>query len=711
MPYTHLHLMDYRRMLNPHYYQTMAVHARRFRYQHNTPAREMTSSEVQTEAVSGTPRSNPSLPHGGEASSGLLVCDNNDQVKAAESSTTQSLSVNKVQEDRRVDNQDLEHSSITRVGPKRSFVIQTEDVRMECCSTPTGLNILHSLETLELAHTSQNMAKCSSVHEGHALQEEVLCLPTEQTEKSLQACPDVLLVGTPPCSNKIPALGESKTNMEPMSASSDMGSNLMVHKDAHVTRSKEDLNVGRSSKSVQFKVLHLPLYIEYLEELRKIESTVGSMEDTCIPSSEWLIKNGLMETALEVRKEVHMEGMAPMMEVPPLLEELVVEMEHMVEGPAVKIVPLIEVPVTEVVSMTDIDPTVEVTVASRSPLVDITILTEDVSQKRGEMNYQDQQDTSFESLPAYLPSTSVLSDFGNMYYCSKVPQTLQEQHKAQSSHASEVPIGRSKLNLESKDLYVKSKRERCKNRGKGDWRSLSDHECCTNRNLNENTFTPCGPKGKQICARCLAKHRIRMSVSPGLDACTSKGKGVPHQPREEAPLQTCEACKSHSKQRGMGKGSSPNVPRSYHDETEGETSENSCRTASKRKGLEDPRGVSDPKRPLTSKQHSEKCPIAQYPKLREKNCACETQRHPAAWEGPRWHPHGRAFRERDEENLTMPSLQDKWKNIDPRCLAHRWQTGKIDCFLVFYSMNILSGRTVHQFYLWTMCCAVLMLQI
>ncbi|XP_063340686.1 uncharacterized protein LOC134635111 [Pelmatolapia mariae] len=168
-----------------------------------------------------------------------------------------------------------------------------------------------------------------------------------------------------------------------------------------------------------------------------------------------------------------------------------------------------------------------------------------------------------------------------------------------------------------------------------------------------------------------------MSASPGLDRHSLKRKAVPFQQWNDAPLPTCDACKSHTKRRLMRKNSNPDLcsPRRGHD-TEGESSENSsCRKGQRWRPGDNPRKLADLKKPLACKQNLEKSPAAMYPKLREKNCVCnELQHQPVAWERLHHCTHGNTIREMDE-NCAVP-LQDNWRNLDQGYRMHRWQTEK-----------------------------------
>lgn len=690
VPHTNLHLMDYRRMLNPQYYQTMAYHSRRLRYQHNSQTREMTTSEVQTEPLSATQRTSNPSPSDIEASHDLPVSRSSHSPSVLNSqSLSPALAV--LKEDRSLELKDIVPPSTTRTPPNSSFMIQTQEVRIECHTTPVGLQLVHSHETAEVSHSfSQDMVQCSSILQGHVLQDEGACLPAEQSEQAPHACPDILLVGTPGSGEKIPALEDEST----ATINANTCSQAAARGDIQETSSEKDLSM--TSQNLYSRAYQLPFDPKYLDELRRMESTVWSVEETLIPSPEPLIHNDHTESydekmvivgevptadALMIREEAPTEEIE---EMPPQSAELE-------DG-----LPTADGPRDEMMSEADISPIVDATVAEETTMAELTnaaeradapylllldnsSLKEDGNQHRRGTNVQDHQDTSFESLPAYLPSTSWLADFENIHYSIKLPPTPKKQSRPLSSHGSDPPSRRRKLEQDYKEQpTVRKPKERYKPKGKADRRSLSDHECCLSRNFNENSFTPYVSKRERLCTRCLAKRRICTSASPEIDDRTLTRKALPFRQRNDSLLPTCEACKGHSKKELMGKGSSPDIHgrRRGHD-TEGESSENgSCRAGPTWRAAEDPRKLGDFKRPLASKQNLVTCPAGVYPKLREKNCVChEPRRQSVAWERLRHCPHGNAIREMDE-NCTMPvSFQDQWRNMDQIHLMHKCQTG------------------------------------
>lgn len=699
VPHTHLHLMDYRRMLNPQYYQTMAYHARRLRYQHNSPTREMTSSEVQTEPLSVTQNTSTPNSRDMESSSVFPICSSSTTTNVSNSRVLSSaLTVESSPE-----SNDMVPSSTIRTPSNGSFVIQTEEVRIECCTTPVGLQLLHSHETAEVSRSfSQDMVQCSSILQGHVLQDEGLCLPPDQSEQALQVCPDILLVGAPSTGEHIPALEESGNQMVPVVCS--LESQEAACGEAGVMSEREQ----SMTKNPQLEVVHLSFDTSYLDELRKMESSVWSRDDTLVPSSESLIQNGPAESLEEtlttnevtsadmmLEEEAPLEDGTAMTDMPPLEEDdlgvvSTVQDEMVVEA---DICPMMESPVSEEPSKPNLMCT-EMAAVSNVQHLESSPLGADRSQSRTETSIQDSQDTSFESLPAYLPSTNWLADFENVYYSNKLPQAPKKQTRPQGL---DVSARRRKLDLEYKELNIRKPKEKYKPKGKADRRSLSDHECCLSRSFNENIFSTRVPKKERLCSRCLTKRRTCMPASPGLDGHNLKRKAVPFQQWNDAPLPTCDACKSHTKRRLMRKDSNPDLcsPHRGHD-TEGESSENSsCRKGQRWRPGDNLRKLADLKRPLACKQNLEKSPGAMYPKLREKNCVCnELQHQPVAWERLHHCTTGNAIREMDENCAVL--LQDNWRDVDQRYLMHRWQTGEHTVYLEFspYMLVHISNNIV-----------------
>ncbi|XP_068160538.1 uncharacterized protein buc2l [Antennarius striatus] len=689
VPHTHLHLMDYRRVLNPQYYQTMAYHSRRFRYQHNSSNREMISSEVQTEPLSTAQRTSTPGPSDLEASIGLPDCSNGSPSVPNSQHVSPALTVQKGE-------QSLEFKEVlptssttttTKMSPNGSFVIQTEEVRIECCTTPVGLQLLHSHETAKVSsHSfSQDVVQCSSILQGHILPDQGQSCPADPSDQAPQPCPDILLVGVP--SEKIPDLEESSmTQMEPVAVAANIGSPRIAEPDISETRGEEEEQTATFNNS-HCGDANMPFDPEYLDELRKMETSVWSMEDTLIPSPGVLTPNDHMESYDEmmvaVAEEPPADGLMLAEEAP--AEEVVMmegeqeRQEPTEDGPREETSPKADVssqtlvPVVEETLPTEATPTE----ADHAPYVmqGSPPLKANGSQHGPETKAEEHQDTSFESLPAYLPSTSWLADFDNIYYCNKLQLTPKTQNRPLNCHGLDVPSRRRKLDLDYKEpSTVRKPKERYKPKGKGDRRSLSDHECCHSRSFNENSFNPYTPKRDRLCTRCLAKRRLCLTASPATNQ-GSKRKAVPFQQRNGTPLPTCETCKSHSKKQ-LRKVSSPDVDGFHcgHD-TEGESSENSSYQAGMKWGSANkPRKASDPKRPLASKQNVMTCPPAVYPKAREKNAVYNEPYHQSvAWERLHHCPHGNTIQDRDENCAVLVSLQEKRRNTDQIYLMHNWQ--------------------------------------
>ncbi|XP_024861245.1 uncharacterized protein LOC108234696 [Kryptolebias marmoratus] len=667
VPHTHLHLMDYRRVLNPQYYQTMAYHARRFRYQHNSSAKEMTSCEVQTEPLESAHRTSTQSSHKNSDASSTPAGQLLSSAVAVQNEGRSSALQEKVPP-----------TAATRTPSNGSFVIQTEEVRIECCATPVGLQLLRAHEDAEMSRSfPQDMVQCSSLLQ--SLQDEGLHLPADQSEQELQVCPDILLVGKLSTSEKILPLEEPGNCTNPLTKNASLGSQEVPCVKAEDARN----NFGIAPKNFHLKDIHLPFDPKYLDELRKMESAVWSAEEALISSPELLIQNSFVKSnnthtataeakapeILVLKEEAPIEEIVHVIEMIPLVED---DMD-----------PLVETMEGEMVSEGDIclatedSPMSELT-NSAEVMLDDSPLKADGDQQKQETNDEDNQDTSFESLPAYLPSTSWLSDFDHNYYCTKMPPAPRRQDRPLSSRGSSAPKRRRKLDTDYKEQpCIRKPKERYKPKGKVDRQSFSDHECCLGRNFNENLLSTYLSSKERLCSRCMAKRRICTSPSSECDGQSLKRKAVPFQQWNEPLLPTCDACRSHN--RRLRKDFNPDLcgPRQRCD-TEGESSGNSsCRTTPKWRAANDSVKLAALKKPLTSRQNVNRPPAVTHPKLTEKNCACSDLQHqPVAWERLRHCPHGNTIREIDE-NCTGPvALKNKWRNVDRMYLMPGWQNEK-----------------------------------
>lgn len=620
VPHTHLHLTDYRRMLNPQYYQTMAYQSRRFRYQHNGQTREMTNSEVQTEPPSDAKRTSTPRTTELEASSSFPASS------SPPSSQLMPPAATVQKNDQSAALKDAMAPPTTRAPTNGSFVIQTEEVRIECCATPVGMQLLRSHETTGVSHSfSRDLVQCGSVPQDDAT-DNAPGIPEDPSEQALRACPDILLVGTPNNGEKVPPLeGESP----------------------------RDGRSGEKGVTVKSKI-QLPFGPKYLEELRKMESMVWSAEETPIPSSESLLKNEYLDSYDQRPAESPGPGGPQIRAEPPKGN-----------GPhdPPRVASEAENPVL-VIPPGTMEATAE---AADEPylltLEDPPQLDEE-NRDGNDMGILDHQDSSFESLPAYLPSASWLADFESVRYRSRFP-VIQ--------NSLELPSRRRKLDLECKDPTTgRLPKQRYKPK---DRRSLSDHECCLRRNCYcENSFDP-SSKRDPLCTRCLAKRTVCAPPNPGPDSRALKRKAVPFRQRNDTPLPTCDACMRHSKKQPT-QGCCPSVSRRRpaRDAEEESSGNSSSRTGSKCPDAgRRPPGL---KRPLAPKQNLVTHPSGAYPNQPPcQRCCC---------------PHGNAIQEMDENCAVLP-LQEKWAHVDPLC--YRRQRGQI-FVLLSRTPRLVSDQTV-----------------
>lgn len=645
VPQTHLHLMDYRRMLNPQYYQTMAYQSRRFRYQHNSQTREMTNSEVQTEPLSGTERT---------------ASQRSTQLEATPAYSNQppSPAVAVQKDDQSAELKDAVVPSATRAPAKGSFVIQTEELRIECCATPVGLQLLHSRETSGVSQSfSQDLVQCSAALEGRVM-DDASGIPEDQSEQGLRSRPDILLVGTPNSGENVPPLEEESAGR----VYSGEVQAALDEKDASAT------------PRMSHREIQLPFDPKCLDELRKMEAMVWSAEESLIPSSESFIKNDDADSYDEKLAEE-----APTADVPHVREEPLAPGDGLHAADRLCVAFQAEKGV-----LLDPPGTVEELRASAEAADEPYLLLlensppeEEENEDRRGSSLQDQRDSSFESLPAYLPSAGWLADFESVRYRSRLPPCVQKRSRALSRSGSDLPFRRRKADLECKGRATPLHLPTERSKAEVERRSLSDHECClaTSR-YGENSFPPHGSKRDRLCTRCLAKRTVCTTAGPGPDSHTLKRKAVPFRQRNETSLPTCDACMRRSKKRPLqscGPGR----------DSEGDSSENSGgRTGTKCRAAG---GIGRPgelKRPLASKQNLVPHPAGTFSKLRERNCVCaELPCQFVTRERLFRCPHGNTIQEMDENCAVPLPPQEKWKHVDP--FYYPCQRGQIFAFLLY----------------------------
>lgn len=620
LPQNHLHLMDYRRVLNPQYYQTMAYHSRRFRYHQS---RETTSSEVQTDPV------RTSTPTSGN-------------VEVVASSTSPLAEVSVQQGERPSDSPS-----------NGSFMIQTEEVRIECCATPVGLQVLASHEAAEMSRSfSQEAQQGANVLHGPSLP----LPPADQLDQqTLQVCPDILLVGSPASSESAIMAQEKELPV------SDSNGGPVVA-------------VQENATSPHNRFINLPFDANYLDELKRMESTVWSTEETLVASPE---QDQVIELCVEKLERQAGDGVTEGEEVDLPAAEL-----EVVSSAANASMP--EADAAQVIPTAAQTQSAEVVEAPYQLLLEKSPTEEpDQEQPQQDMNVQEQQDTSFESLPAYLPSSSWLADFDHGQYTAKLPVALQ---KERTPSLVDSTSKRRKLDLDYRELGVtgrKSKVQRCKPRGKAERMSLSDHECCLGRSYNKNPIASSSSRKELLCTRCLTKRHFRLATSPGGFSTTTR-KPLPFQ-----PLQSCSSCKCYSDTDKTGTSPRGGISQKHcsNRDTEGESSENCagtscCRRVANWRRVDDPRRLSDLNRPLAPKQNLAALPPAtSYLKMREKRCMCSEQQQQqlqqvAAWQRRSYCHHSNEIRELDENSRVQGAFLQKWRSREQMYLTHRCHTGK-----------------------------------
>ncbi|CAL8319338.1 unnamed protein product [Boreogadus saida] len=731
MPQSHLHLVDYRRMLSPQYYHTLAYQSRTLGYQHGSSGRDMISSEVQTEPLSASKKSNAAASCGGGVDAhngfpqGIHDCaERNDPGPAHLPPQAQSAQTG----DRLVELEKTSPSPVAGKAPqKSSFVIQTEELRIECCSSAVGLEVLRSRETpeMELAHgyAARDLGHCGSLLTPTPVPQAVAgSAPKERLDIGQQVVPDLVLVGTDSCgatAGTTPSWHEPKAQIKRTDASPDSGSRVEVRRGVGQETTAErgqkrstDANVGCGANDDGLvKVLHMPFDLDYLDELRSMETTVWSMEETVLSSPDWMSQTTLidshMDTLVEEVKdpreedlmdvfaeEFTMEQVVPMIEMPQSEEELLIELGSTRDAPPV----VISAPQPVGLASADV---CDAEVASTAHLVhdsgashahsseSVVGLpgTGDAIQHESELT----DHTSFESLPAFLPT-----DHSNIVHLREMPQPPKKPSKSQSAHNSEEPIERRKPSKESKEAHTVQRPKAEKgDKANVNRHSVSDHECCLRRNLNENAFPARRPRLERLCSRCLANRSGCPTVSPGSQSVQLYKRRCP------APLQpwlqpgcvlpTCEACKTLARKRlTLGRGTSSDVCGSgWHDDVDaaagGATSENGSYRRVVPKWsvmLDDPRrACAESKRRLqvTSRNRPEKCPLA----FGERNCACDEHRVPG-WDGRsrRAPGTGNVVQDTDENGVLPVRSQDKWGGVE-RHNGYKWKNEKSFTSMVF----------------------------
>ncbi|XP_062377655.1 uncharacterized protein buc2l [Sardina pilchardus] len=612
MPHSQLHMVDYRRMMNPHMAPTVAYQARRFRYQHTTNPRVMISSEVQTDPTVGQGQSPiRSTSNGGPTNceSGRGTCS------TGTASTSTSPSSASSPEERTPERSEPVAMAMSQPPASSTFVgsatprttviqdhilFQAEEVQIKCSGTVADLKIAHREETTKLvSDLNGGSLRCNAgapcVSEGGAAQDpeelkkdiesmrgSAPCEEASAEEPCLAPCPDILLTAASSGSSEplSPAEGSAEKPDVPNTDAvnitlTDQAKTITADVDSSVVAcgelNKDDYDLFPSSKNSQFKILHLPFDLQF-GEVQHLETSVWSVESLMpyVPNSEWLIQNGLMTP--------QKEPLSPLME-DPISPTLATDVDSLQER--------------------------QQTVAG------------------GEPDPHDSM-TSLESLPPYLPSASWLADFGNVYLYHKMQPNVGQQLSLHGSASQDEPSQELKVGQhvsQTSSGPPSRRREDCSRhkRRTGVASDVSDHECQAKSSHGQNLLSPPHPphQGQCVCNQSFTK---RGGSSPSPTPSMRRHKH-PHPQRDAAKspgFATCKCLPGRSKSSTKGSGSDvPGRLNEEDDTTEGEASENSLRslTGSKR--------ASEARKAQHVRRHSEKCPVAQRPKLREQNCSCD----------------------------------------------------------------------------------------
>lgn len=642
MPHSQLHLVDYRRMMNPHMAPTVAYQARRFRYQHTSNPRVMVSSEVQTEPTLGQGQSpirsvsnRPDGPTNSE--SGRETCFTG-SASASTSTSTSSASSTEVKTPERVEpvvmatsQQPISSTFVSSATPRTTVIqdhilFQAEEVQIKCSGTIADVKIARCEETTKLvtdthaavlhcdagvpclpvAGATQNAEEPKEGAEVKSIPVVGEAAPCE--EPYLPPCPDILLTGaspsTGPSETSPPTEGTTETTDAPDTAAvqftltnqaeqviSEVGSSVVACGDLKLSTqddlsrddlAKEDFDLFSSSKNPQFKILHLPFDLQY-GDVQHLETSVWSVESLLpyVPTSEWLIQNGLMTPQKGALSPVMEDAPCPTLEP---------EADSLPEG-------------QQAASGAGIEP--------------------------------DPHDsmTSLESLPPYLPSPSWLTDFGNVYVYHKMQPNVRQQlglhgDVSPDKTGQDLKVGQHTSQTSSAPPSRRREEHSRHKRRTGGTSDISDHECQAVSSHGEGLLSP-PPHASQrcVCVRSLTKRGAGASTSPTPSMKRHKHPQPQRDTAKSPSFATCK-CLHGSRSKSSTKGSGSDVPGRLNDEddtTEGEASENSLR----------PKRASESRKVQYVCRHSDNCPVAQRPKLREQNCSCDMPKCNHLFSGPR----------------------------------------------------------------------------
>ncbi|XP_058874741.1 uncharacterized protein LOC131726640 isoform X2 [Acipenser ruthenus] len=622
VPHAQLHPADCRRMFTPHFPPTMAYHARRFRYQQNTMHREMTSSEVQTEPNGLLNNSEHSgstetcdAGQGRGSDSGLGTKETNSPSSAMHSGSLHS-------DGQKQSGQDKEASpSKSRGATPNSYVFQKEEVRIECTDMPTALKIFRSRKTTSEStqNRSNDLVQCdvwsvsstegvlplySSVHEGSAMPN-TEC--PEEHEQCVPVFPDVLLLGAPPSDN-VPTLAEKKRNVARECVSrpeNALQQGQLVDQDSRTVPNKltdeksVERNVGEKGgclinpvKNICCEIIQLPNTVEQLE---RVNESVWSVETLApyFPPVGSLLHQGV---------EVNCESAS--------------------KNPSLEKIP--EVDRGDNVNQ---EPSLSRDEA-RFKIVKLPFEQRIATGK--DLQQHDESICSVESLPTYVPAASWLSDFGNLYFCSKLPQAAQQLQSASCASADHLS-SREKQISECEDasrgfLSSCAYKERRRQNRKADVQGNADDEKICKPCFNKNVSGTKEESEIKNCTHCLSKLNLHDYKKSKAAKDTEKSSKLSYPTPADLNKQTCEACKcALIKVVKKKKGPGSKIKDYLNEENPGEeTTEDEVAVSEIPKKSCTSRKVACVNKTTYQMRLSEPCPVArQFPKKKAKKGSCD----------------------------------------------------------------------------------------
>ncbi|XP_062337952.1 uncharacterized protein buc2l isoform X2 [Osmerus eperlanus] len=499
LPHAQLHPADYRRVLQPPYHQSAAHYQnltqnpnRRFHFQQNPGylPRETVSSEVQTEPMvpdvrkaspafgnkdpmagsdsgRGTSSSAPSSPGSSEGKAGSCPEEERNSVP---SSTSKALFLDKGRS----------KGVGAPTGRKKS---QSRRISIEALAR-VGADLGHF--DMSVCSTDSMVPVCSSSNRDD-----------DVIEGRRVSFPDILMGGVgspavtktpdvPRCEHKEPQEEEEKEECDLISEDCDSPEDCdLTPEDGDFT--PENCNVVMDEMvNSHSKILKLPFKLhEYILGPRKVDESVWSVESLApyIPTTEWLIQNGLLNpenvpqlAPYNPSTEWLIQNDLPDPEnVPQRVLETSDQDDTVLQQKSFEYVQFKKIADESVWSVDSLAPYVpsadwliqndsqnyenvikekesDATDSSQTQLLKRMMAAKESRQK---LLFSE---SSMDSLPPYVPSASWLADQGNVYYCSKLRLSSQQDVNVFLSSSDKHGLYR-RPNMESELGHSKQQQE------------------------------------------------------------------------------------------------------------------------------------------------------------------------------------------------------------------------------------------------------------